>query len=62
MAVIVVLGFTAIISGAIFGAYLVVCRAICRADRQRGSLPFDPSGPADRAARSLVGINGSRWD
>jgi len=57
---VVVLGLTAIAFGACIGAFFVLSLAIRREDRMRGSLRFDAPDRSTRAARTLVGISGSR--
>jgi hypothetical protein len=60
MASLVVLVLIAIAFGACFGAFLMVSFAIRREDRPN-SLQFDAPDSSTRAARALMGINGSRW-
>lgn len=61
MAALIIIGVVVAVAGVVFGAYLKICFAIRREDRAR-SLPFDAPSSTAQAARSLVGINGSRWD
>jgi hypothetical protein len=49
------------VAGVVFGAYLRICCAIRGEDRAR-SLPYDAPNSSARAARSLTGVSGSRWD
>jgi hypothetical protein len=62
MAGLVVLGLVTIIIGACIGAFLMLSFAIRREDRLRGALRFDPPNHSARTARTLVGVNSSRWD
>jgi hypothetical protein len=62
MASVVVLVLTAIAFGVLFGSFLVVSLAIRRDDHSLGSLRCDAPNHSARAARTLVGINSSRWD
>lgn len=62
MASLVVLGVVTIIIGACLGAFIKLSFAIRRDDRVRWSLRFDAPDHSTRTARSLVGINGSRWE
>ncbi|MGH3279374.1 MAG: hypothetical protein ACRDNW_09570 [Trebonia sp.] len=50
-----------VLTGVAVGAFLKVSFAIRREDK-RHSLSFDASNASERAARVLVGVNGSRWD
>ncbi len=59
---VVVLVLTAIAFGVFFGGFIMVSFAIRRDDRARGSLRFDAPSHSTRAARTLVGLNSSRWD
>jgi hypothetical protein len=58
---VIIYGVTAV-AVLLFGAYLVVCSAISREDRRRGSLRSAPTSPSARSARYLVGITGTRQD
>jgi hypothetical protein len=60
MAALITLAIAAGLFGVTFGAYIKICFAIRREDRA-GSLHFDAPDTSARAARTLVGINGSRW-
>lgn len=60
--VIVVLGIITIASGACAGAFLRLSWAIRWEDRRRGSLRLDAPDASTKAARTLVGISGSRWE
>jgi hypothetical protein len=62
MASFVVVAVVAAIAGLVLGAYLVLCFAISREDRRKGSLRSAASSPSARSARSLVGISGTRQD
>ena len=62
MASLVVLGVVTIIIGACLGAFIKLSFAIRRYDRERWSRRFDAQDHSASAARSLVGINGSRWE
>jgi hypothetical protein len=61
MASLVVLVLIAVVVGACLGAFLKVSFAIRREDGARGSLRFDPPNHSAQTARTLVGINSSRW-
>ena len=61
MAALIIIGIVMAVTGVMFGAYLKICFAIRKEDRAR-SLPFDAPNSAAQTARSVVGINGSRWD
>jgi hypothetical protein len=60
--VIVVLVLIAIAFGVFFGGFLMVSFAIRRDDHALGSLRFDAPSHSTRAARTLVGLNSSRWE
>lgn len=62
MAALVTLVIATVLFGIAIGAFLMVSFAISCEDRTKGSLRFDPSSPAKRAARTLVGISSSRWE
>ncbi len=62
MASLVVLSLVAIVVGVCLGAFLKLSFAIRREDRLRGSLRLDAPSYSAKTARSLVGINSSRWD
>jgi hypothetical protein len=63
MAGFVVIVLFAIAVGVCLGAFLTVSFAIRREDRAaRGALQYDAPDSSTRAARTLVGLNGSRWD
>jgi hypothetical protein len=61
MAPLIPLALVAAICGVLCGAYIKICLAIRREDRAR-TLPFDAPDKSARSARSLVGVNGSRWE
>ena len=62
MAALITLAVVAVLAGILIGAFLRISFAIRREDRARGSLRFDPPTHSTWAARTLVGINSSRWD
>jgi hypothetical protein len=49
------------VAGIVFGAYISICFAIRREDRAH-TLPYDPPNFTAQTARTLVGIDSSRWD
>jgi hypothetical protein len=57
---IVILALIVITFGIVFGLFLSISFAIGWEDRRR-SLRFDAPSHTTRAARTLVGITGSRW-
>ena len=61
MASLIVLCLVTIIAGTCIGAFLKISFAIRREDRSK-SLPFDAPSRSAAAARTLVGVNGSRWE
>jgi hypothetical protein len=61
MATLITLVLAAIGFGVLFGAFVSISFAIRRDDR-RGSLRWDAPTHSAKAARSLVGLGGSRWD
>jgi hypothetical protein len=62
MASLVIIYGVTVVSVLLLGGYLVVCSAISREDRRKGSLRSAPSSPSARSARFLVGITGTRQD
>jgi hypothetical protein len=58
----VILVLIVTVFGVCFGAYLMLSFAIAREDRQRDTLRFDAPNSSSKAARTLVGLNGSRWE
>jgi pimeloyl-ACP methyl ester carboxylesterase len=58
---VVVLGLIAITFGMFIGAFLTISFAIRREDRRR-SLAFDAPSTSTKVARTLVVVNGSRWE
>jgi MFS superfamily sulfate permease-like transporter len=63
MASLVVIVLFTIAAGVCLGAFLTVSFAIRREDRAAPrSLQYDAPDSSTRAARTLVGLNGSRWD
>jgi hypothetical protein len=62
MAVLVTIAIVVAIAGITFGGYLKVCSAIRREDRKKWSLRRDAPDQSAQNARSLVGINSSRWE
>lgn len=60
-ALIVVMIFTVVAFGIVFGAFIRLSYAISWEDRRRGSLRLDAPSSSTQAARSLVGITNSRW-
>jgi hypothetical protein len=61
MATLVVLALITVAIGALAGIFLKVSFAIRREDHSR-SLRFDAPNASARTARSVIGINSSRWD
>jgi hypothetical protein len=49
-------------AGVMFGAYLRICFAIRREDRTKWSLRLDAPDHVAQSARTLVGMNNSKWD
>jgi hypothetical protein len=62
MAVLITIALVTVLVGTVLGAFLKLSFAIRREDRSRGSLRSDASDSSAKAARSLVGLHGSRWD
>jgi ABC-type amino acid transport system permease subunit len=62
MASLIIITIAVTAAGALFGAYLGICSAICREDRRKWSLRSAPTTFSKQAARSLVGISGTRRD
>jgi len=59
MASLVFMALVAALAGTLFSAYLIVCFAISREDRRKGSLHSAAYSPSARSARHLVGISGA---
>jgi hypothetical protein len=62
VASLVVLVIIVTVIGVCLGVFLTLSLAIAREDRKRYTLRFDAPNSTGRAARTLVGLNGSRWD
>ena len=62
MASLVIVTIVVSVAGVLFGAYLGICRAICREDRLKWSLRSGPPTFSAQTARTLVGIKGTRRD
>jgi hypothetical protein len=61
MASLVIIALVGTVAGALFGAFFMISLAIRSEDRRR-SLQFDPPSARAQAARTVVGVNGFRWD
>jgi hypothetical protein len=61
MASLVIVALVLTLVGVTAGTFIVISFAIRREDRTRGSLRYDAPSNSTRAARSLVGLSGSRW-
>jgi hypothetical protein len=62
MAALITIAVVVAAAGVVCGAYLKICFAIRRDDRTRGSLRLNAPNQSAQSARTLVGINSSRWD
>jgi hypothetical protein len=61
MASLIIITAITVAAGALSGAYWVICSAIRREDRVRGSLRLGATSLSARSARDLVGISRSTW-
>lgn len=61
MAALITLVPVAVAFGVMCGAYVKICFAIRSEDRRRQSLRRAATSRSAQAARSVVGITGSRW-
>jgi hypothetical protein len=62
MAALFIVAGLAGVTGAVFGAYWTICRAICREDRKKWSLRRAAPNQAAQSARDFIGISSSKWD
>jgi hypothetical protein len=62
MAALIAISVVVAMTGVVLGAYLMVCFAIRREDRIKGSLRRDAADQVAQSARMLVGLNTSKWD
>jgi hypothetical protein len=62
MAALITIAIVVAVAGGLFGAYLKICLAIRRDDGRKGSLRRDAPSQSAQTARTLVGMNSSRWD
>jgi hypothetical protein len=63
MAGLVIVTLVIVVMGACLGAFLRISLAIRREDRSpQGALRFDAGNYSAQTARTLVGLNSSRWD
>jgi hypothetical protein len=60
MASLVIIALVGAVAGALIGAFFMISFAI-RCEDKRRSLQDDAPSASARAARTLVGVNGSRW-
>ncbi len=61
MASLIIIALTMAAAGALSGAYWIICSAIRREDRVRGSLHVEPASVSAQSARGLVGFRTSAW-
>jgi hypothetical protein len=62
MAALVVVVLIALAFGILFGGFLMISFAIRRDDHSLGSIRSEAPNHSARAARTLTGISGSRWE
>ena len=62
MASLIIIAVVVTVAGVMFGAYLGICFAIRQEDRRKWSLRSGPTTFSKQAARSFVGITGTRRD
>jgi len=61
MASLIVIAFITAAAGALSSAYWIICSAIRREDRVRGSLHLDPTSISAQSARDIVVFSTSAW-
>ena len=62
MASLIIIALITAVAGVLSSAYWIICTAIRREDRVRGSLRREPTTVSAQSARGFVGFSTSAWN